>query len=73
MTMGSCKTAVILGVVGGGVMLGTAAVAVYRSKRMRTLRAVHKTNAMVRRVGMMLTRISEAADEVACGARCTRS
>ena len=64
MTMGSCKTAVILGVAGGSVLLGVAAVAVYRSKRMRTLRAMHRTNAMMRRVGMMLTRISEAADEV---------
>ena len=64
MKKGSGKTALVLGIVGGGVMLGGAAVAVYNSKRMRTLRTVRKTNAMMRRVGLMLTRVSEAADEM---------
>ena len=64
MKMKSNKTAVILGVVGGSVMLGGAAVAVYNSKRMRSLRAIRKTNAVLHRVGTMLTRMSEAAEEI---------
>ncbi len=64
MKKGTSTAAVILGVVGGGVMLGGAAVAVYNSKRMRQLRTIRKTNAVMRRVGMMLTRVSDAADEM---------
>ncbi|MBE6590152.1 MAG: hypothetical protein E7643_08230 [Ruminococcaceae bacterium] len=63
MTKNRNTAAIALGVAGAAAMLGGAAVAVHNSKRMRTLRAVHRTNAILRRVGMLLTRMSAAAEE----------
>ena len=64
MGKGKNTTAIVLGVMGGAAMLGGAALAVHNSKRMRMLRAVRRTNAVIRRVGMMLSKMSEAAEEI---------
>ncbi len=57
------KTAlIVLGSVGGAAALGAAAVALWNSRRMRAMRAVHRTNLILNRVGNALCRFSELAE-----------
>ncbi len=54
---------IVMGTVGGAMALGAAAVGVWNSKQMKTMRAMKKTNAVIHRVGTTLCKISEAGDE----------
>ena len=54
---------VVLGSVGGAAAIGVAAVSVWNSRSMRTMRAVKRTNAMINRIGRALCKISEATEE----------
>ncbi len=66
MCSNSKKTCMIVaGSIGGAVLLGAMAYAVWNCKKMRTMRAIHRTNAVVRRVGNVLCKI--AATDEACG------
>ena len=56
-------TLIVLGSVGGAAALGAVAVSVWNSKKMRTLRAVKRTNMVLGRVGSVLCKISEMGCE----------
>lgn len=64
MGKGKNTAAIMLGVAGGTAMICGAAVAIHNSKRMRMLRAVRRTNAVIRRVGLVLSRMSDVAEEI---------
>ncbi len=57
------KTMVILfGSVGSAAALCAAAVSLWNSRRMKTLRAVRRTNLILNRVGNALCRMSQAVE-----------
>ncbi len=56
---GQTGMAVILGVTGGMVALGTAAVMVWNSRQMRMMRMMNRTKRIMSKVGSTLCKISE--------------
>ena len=54
----------MLGSIGGAAVLGTAAYLIWNCKKMRALRAMHRTNAILHRVGNVLCKV--AASDDAC-------
>lgn len=58
------KTAlIVLGSVGGAAAIGTMAVSVWSSKRMRTMRMMKKANLVLHRIGSALCKLSDVADD----------
>ena len=55
---------IMLGSIGGAAVLGTAAYLIWNCKKMRALRAMHRTNAILHRVGNVLCKV--AASDDAC-------
>lgn len=55
---------IVLSSVGGAAALGAIAVSLWNSRQMRTMRAVRRTNAILRRVGNALCKISEATEGI---------
>ena len=54
--------AIVLGSVAGAALLGGAFYMIWNSKQAKAMRAVHRTNMILRRVGNVLCKIA-AADE----------
>ena len=54
--------AIVAGSVAGAAILGGVFYMIWNSKQMRTIRTVHRTNMILRRVGSVLCKIA-AADE----------
>ncbi len=52
--------AILAGSIGGAVAVCAAAVSIWNSRQMRTMRTIRRTNAIMNRVGNVLCRISEA-------------
>ena len=56
--------AIVAGSVAGAALLGGAIYMVWNCKQVKTMRAVHRTNSILRRVGNVLCKI--AATDDAC-------
>lgn len=58
-----CMPLILIGTVGGAVLIAGAWWAIRNSKQYKTMRAVRRTNAVIRRVGHVLSGIADATED----------
>ena len=59
----SCTAMILVGTAGGVLLVAGAVLAVRNTKSYRAMRAVRRTNAVIRRVGHVLSAVASATEE----------